>query len=523
MDIPGLAEDPEMMAKAEQESERLLEELKEKVKVEVQDIGTLRKELRITVPAEVIAGHLEHNYEELKHDALVPGFRKGRAPLQLIQKRFGGEVRDSAKTAVVGQAYFAAVENNELEVLGDPLFRITIDDGVRLMDLDEALDHVKLPENEDLTYVCEVEIKPSFELPELKGIEIQAPKIEITDEDVENHILRQRKIRGRYEPLAEGAAEEDDLLVADVTVKVDDAVIKKEENVQLGVRPTRLDGIPLMDLDKALKGAKPGDQRSVECEIPDDYERADLRGKSGRFEFHVHELKRLVPVALETFVQQTGAESENQLREFVREDMVAETDQLISRAKKEQILEYLLKNTSLDLPPGVSARQIERAVARRIIELQQSGTPQSDIEARTDELRTSATEQVNRDLKLDFILDKVAEQLELTVTDEEVNTQIARMARLYNRRFDRVRDDLQKRGLLAQLAEQIRQDKCVQQLLQDAKIVEAAPKEKAKAKPKRKPKAAKKKAAAKPAAKTADEPAARPKPKARKSRKKQSE
>jgi len=127
---------------------------------------------------------------------------------------------------------------------------------------------------------------------------------------------------------------------------------------------------------------------------------------------------------------------------------------------------------------------------------------------------------VNRDLKLDFILDKVAEQLEVGVTDEEVNTEIARMARLYNRRFDRVRDDLQKRGLLVQLAEQIRQDKCVQLLLQDAKIVEAAPKKKA-----AKPKAAKKKKKKKVPAKAAADAkkAAPPKPKARKNQKKKSD
>ena len=520
MDIPGLAEDPQMLEKAEQESERLLEELKKEVQAEVQEIGTLRKELRITVPAKVITGHLAHNYDELKHDALVPGFRKGRAPLQLIQKRFGSEVRESAKTTIVGQAYFAVVENEELEVLGDPLFRVTIEEGIKLMDLDEALEQIKLPDNEDFTYVCEVEIKPSFDLPELKGIEVQAPQVQVADEDVEKHILRQLKIRGRYEPLPEGAAEEDDLVVADVTLTVDDRVVKKEENVQLGVRPTRLDGVPLMELDKALKGARPGDERAVDCEIPDDYERADLRGKSGRFEFKIHELKRLVPVTMEAFIEQTGAESEAQLRQFIREDMEAEMDQLIRRAKKQQILDYLLENTTLDLPPGVSARQIERAVARRIVELQQSGTPPSEIEARIDELRTSATEQVNRDLKLDFILDKVAEQLEVGVTGEEVNTEIARMARLYNRRFDRVRDDLQKRGLLAQLAEQIRQDKCVQLLLQDAKIVEAAPKKKA-AKPKAAKKKKKKKAPAKAAADARK--AAPSKPKARKSRKKKSD
>src|SRR5207247_2428890 len=114
----------------------------------------------------------------------------------------------------------------------------------------------------------------------------------------------------------------------------------------------------------------------------------------------------------------------------------------------------------------------DRAVMRKVIELSQAGIPNHEIEARIDELRTSAKDVVARDLKLEFLLEKVAEKLEVEVTAEEVKTEIARIGRGYNQRFDRVRDDLQKRGLLPQLAEQIRQDKCVRILLKDAKIVE---------------------------------------------------
>jgi len=114
-------------------------------------------------------------------------------------------------------------------------------------------------------------------------------------------------------------------------------------------------------------------------------------------------------------------------------------------------------------------------VLRRAIELQQRGVPLSDIEAQIDQLRTSAQAEVQRELKLSFILDKIAADREVEVTDEELNTAIARMAQLYNRRFDRVRDDLQNRGLLKQLVEQLRQNKTVELLLADAKVGAAAP------------------------------------------------
>jgi len=475
MAVPGATsamDTPEMWEKAQEESARLLEELKKQVQADVKDIGVLRKEMHVTVPAKVIADHMEHNYSELMHDAFVPGFRKGHAPRRLIEKRFGADVRESLTTAIVGQSFYAAAENNKLEVLGDPLFRIEAESGVKLVDFGEASAQLKLPEQGDFAYTCELELKPTFELPELKGIEIKAPKIEVTEAMVDEQILRKRKLRGHFEPVS-AAAEKDDQVIADVILTVDGTEVKREENISLGVRPTRLDGVTLMTLDQVLTGAKSGETRQTDAEIPEDYERADLRGKKGQFAFKIHEIKRLVPEPVAEFMKAWGFETEKDLRDDFRAQIESERDQLMGRARKAQMEDHLLKSVPIDLPEGFSTRQTDRAVVRRVIELQRRGVPMSDIEARIDELRTSATQQVANELKLGFILEKVAEKLEVSVTDEEVNTEIARMAQLYNRRFDRVRDDLQSRGLLEHLVEQIRQNKTIDLLLADAKIVDA--------------------------------------------------
>jgi trigger factor len=471
MDIPGVtgAVDQELWEKAQEEGAKLLEKLKTDVKVEQQEIGVLRKELRITVPAHIIADHMEHNYKELMHDAFVPGFRKGRAPRRLIEKRFGHEVRESLTTQIVGQSYYAVVENEKLDVLGDPVFAITTDAGAKLVNFDEALQHLKLPDGGDFTYACEIELKPTFELPELKGIPIQAPKVKITAEMVAEQILHQRKRNGRFEPVGD-AAQADDQVIADVVLTVGGQEVKREDNVTVGVRPTRVDNIPLMNLGDALLGAKPGETRTVACTISDDYERPDLRGQAGQFEFKIHELKRLVPEDLSDFLKIWGFDHEDDARKYFHGQLEQERDELVGRAKKAQIEEYLLAQTKLDLPEQFSARQTDRAVVRRILELQQRGVPMSDIEVKIDELRTSAKEQVARDLKLAFILGKVAETLDMHVTDEEVNTAIAQMAAAYGRRFDRVRDDLQNRGLLDSLVQQIREEKCLARLLDQAQL-----------------------------------------------------
>lgn len=473
MDIPGidaLSQDTEAVDRANEKAEELLDLLKEKVQTEVKDVGTLRKELRVTVPGEVIAERLAHDFSELRSDAQIRGFRKGHAPLELVQRRFAPDVRKTLKTSIMGQSFFAAMEKLELEPLGDPLFKITGEDGEKLVEFDEATAHMELPVEGDFTYTCEVELKPTVELPELEGIEVVERSVEITDEMVDDEIMRQRKVRGRYEPVEGGEAGPDDIVIADARLIVDGKTITEEDNIQLGVRPTRLDGISLMTLEEDLAGAKASQTIKVTCTIPDDYSRPELRGKEGTFEFAVHEIKRLEPMELDAFVEQMGYDSADELRADVRSRMEAEVARLRRRENEEQVQEYLLEHSELEIPEGLSARQTDRAVVRRVIELQREGVPDDEIEAKIDELRTTAREQVTRDLKIGFIMEKVAEKLDVSVSNEELNSEIALMARLYNRRFDRMRDDLAARGMLAQLAERIRESKCMERILAKAKV-----------------------------------------------------
>ena len=517
MDVPGVADamaDPYMRGKAEEEAEKLLEELKKAVEVELKDIGVLRKEMRVSVPQSVIDKFLTHNIDELRQDAIVPGFRKGHAPRKLVEKRFGSDVRDSLKTMVLGQSYFAAIENNKLEVLGDPLIQITTGDEKKLVGIDEALANLTLPDSGNFDYVCEIEVKPEFELPTLEGIEVAKPVVTVEDGDIDEYVESQRKIRGRFEPVEGRGAEEGDMVVADVVLSSGGTEVKREENVQLGVRPQRLDGITLENLGEVLKGIETGQTRKTECTIPDDYERQDLRGKQAEFEMTAHEIKTLVPIALEDYLKQGGYENEAELRDFVRQNMEADLDQTIQDALKGQIQAHLMDKCEVELPEKLSARQADRAVTRKIIELQQRGVPFPDIEARIDELRTVAQDEAVKQLKMQFILDKVADKLEVEVTDEEVNTVIAGIARKYNRRFDRIRDELQQQGTLNLLADQIRHDKSIDLLLKDAKISDKPLEKKETTPPK---KTAAKKTTEKA---TAEKPAAKPAVKAAPSAKK---
>ena len=502
------------------------------IKVKVKDAGVLRKALNITVPRESIDKELDKEYKELINEAIVPGFRRGRAPRRLIEKRFGGEVGAQVQTRIVSNAYLAAVEKEDLKVLGDPMLwvadpKIEAKEGnkEKLVDMPTYLQQVKLPAEGEFELRCEVEVKPEFTLPGLDGVEVEKPKLTITDEDLDVQIDRIRARRGQWIPQPDGKVEKDDMLICDMKVSAGGKEIKHQENMQLAARPQLIEGVTFEDLGDKVNGAKIGDVRKLEGDLPEDYEVQDLRGKKATFEFTINDIKRLhLPEMNDEFLSTQGFDSKKEFRDWVREQMESELDHEIKRGMRNQVRKYLLDNTKLDLPEGLSSRTIARAVVRRMIDLQRQGVPMAEIEKHADELKTSASDAAITDLKLHFILEDIAEKLEIEVTEEEINGQIAGIAQMYNRRFDRVRDELMKNNGIESLYLQIRDDKCIDQILEKAKVVEAkvdkpAPKAKAE-KPKAgaKEKVEEKKAPAKPAKKEEEaEPKAKaPKPAAAK-------
>ena len=197
------------------DDEKLMAKLKEAVQVEKEEIGALRLKLTVTVPRETIDERMGEQFAELKREALVPGFRKGRAPMRLVEKRFGADVGEDIKSQVIGRGYLAAVEKEELNVLGDPLFWVKVEEErigedrrtekvevEKLLPLDKALDHLKLPKEEAVSFACEIELKPEFELPELSKIPVKRPAVTIDDDDVDEEVRRMQMMRGTLAPMA---------------------------------------------------------------------------------------------------------------------------------------------------------------------------------------------------------------------------------------------------------------------------------------------------------------------------------
>ena len=469
--------------------EQLMAKIKEAIDVKREEVGQLRLKLTITVPRDLLDERLGEQFQELRREAQIPGFRKGRAPMKLVEKRFGSDVGSELSGQLVSTSYMAAVEKEELNPLGDPLVWVTAPETrtdskgaerevqvEKLLPLDEAVEHIDMPKEGSLTYACEVELKPEFELPELTGIEIKKPAIAITDEDVSGEIDRLMRVRGTFEPVEGGKVEPDDLLYVSMTMTVDGDVVHRDENFDLAARDMRIQGVPCKGLGDALKGKAVGDEATFEAAVPDDHQNTDLRGKTATFQFKLAEIKRLqVPPLDADLVASLGFEDEAELRQAIRGHLEAQLDRMLQQALREQVVDHLMEKTAVDVPQAASQRQADRLIARRRMEMYGRGVPQSEIDKATDELRAAAKVESERELKLYFVMEKIAEELEVDISEDEINGAIGAIAQQQNRRFDRVRDDLSKQGGLMSLYLQLRDEKILDQLVASAQVSEEAP------------------------------------------------
>ena len=460
------------------------EKTKSKNVVTIEDSGPCKKKVSIEVPAEVIKEKLDEQYEQLRKDADVPGFRRGRAPLRLLEKKFGSDIRQQVKLKLLAEACEEVTEDKKLDTLGEP-------------DIDH--EKIELPDDGAMKFEFEVEVRPEFELPQLEGIAVEKPNAEITDIQIDEELLSIRKRAGLWVPKETGAVESGEQIIADAILKIDgQEEHEKLDNTEIIVRPNGFVGpVPVEGLDKLLIGSKIGDVKTENIEIPKTFYNEQYRDKKIEVDITVKEIKQLEPAELnKEFFDRHSVDDENGLREMIRDSYAEYFQKQAKTAMGDQVYKYLLKETKFDLPADVVADQSARLFQRQYSNMLMQGVGKEQVEEQMDQLRASSEEQAKEQLKLLFVMEKIADKFEIKVSEEEINGYIAQAAASRGRRPEKMRAELVKDGSLAQFGMQIREQKCIEKLLETANITDAAPAKAAEKKTAKK-KTAKKKVAKK--------------------------
>lgn len=438
--------------------------------VKIEDAGPACKALTITISEDQIKDKIENSYGTLEDEAVVPGFRRGRAPRRLLEKRFASHVRDDVKNQLLSESYTQAIQDNELDPLSDP-------------DVQDA-ENLELPESGDLTFTVKVEVTPDVELPAYDTLEVTKTITTVAEGDVDSEIERMCQQSGQPTTPEDATIQEGDY--AGVSVKIqagenadDDAEVLQEVpldhvlvNGESAEYKGHVAGIVVEDLGKTLTGKKQGDEVAVSMTGPSSHENEDIKDKPITIKLSIGSIHRIEPATVESITEQMGLSSEDELKERVKTMLEQRAEQNTQADLYQQLTDALVEKIELELPEGITGQQSARVLQRQGMEMLYRGVPEEEVKAKLAEMRSSTEEQAVRQLKQFFILDKASKELEVDVDEQELNGRIAMMAMQQGRRPDKLRQEMGKQGQIEQLYLQIREQKTLDKILEQAKVTE---------------------------------------------------
>lgn len=426
------------------------------LKVTIEKSGPCKRHIRVVVPREAIEQVASGSVSELMDSAAVPGFRVGHVPEQLIRKRFKQELSDQVKQKVLMQSLEQLSEDEELEPINVP-------------NLDpEAFE---IPDEGDFEYEFDIEVRPEFDLPKYKGLKIERPVREVTDGDVDNYIQELRERHGQLEPIDEPASP-GDFVTVDLTFTHNGQTLRELDELSVRIRPVlRFQDGELQNFDKLMAGAQPDDVREADVTVSLEADNVAMRGETVHAAFTVLDVKRLsVPELNEDFCRRVGVDSEADLKQRVRDSLERQVTYQQRQATRQQVLEKITESADWDLPEDLVRKQVDNALRREILEMQQAGFSPRDIRARENELRQQSITMTRKNLKEHFVLDRIAEEEEIEVGPQDVDVEITLMALQNGENPRRVRARLQKSGVIENLEAQIRERKAVDVILEHAEF-----------------------------------------------------
>ena len=424
----------------------------------VEEVGPCKKQLKITIPVADVQAKIEDSYKQLSSSAVVDGFRKGHVPRKLLERRFSEEVLEDVKQALLAESTEKGLEDNSLKPLGEPSF-----------------DNVEFAADKECTFDVTVEVEPVIELPEYTGLKLTKKTAAVTDEEIGEGLERLRKQRARLELMPEDSAvAADDWIVCDWELACDDETIASENDDQVMARGKRFGEMDLeKDLAEVFEGAKSGEKRTVETTILDSYPIEKWRGKKAVLDITPKEIRRpVLPEMDEEFAKGMDFASVQEMRDVVKQSLEENKAREASMALEQQAFDKLLELCPFELPEGVFKAQARNIMVRQQLRLRQRGVPDEEVEKHVETLRNASEEAAARNLKVFFILNKIAEKEKIFVTENDVQNRIGALANRYRVSTQKMQSQLEADNALGELRSGMREDKVTEFLLSKAEIEE---------------------------------------------------
>ncbi|UUO06284.1 trigger factor [Blastopirellula sp. J2-11] len=441
------------------EAEQTEESKKLSLEVKVESPSSCQRHVTVTVSHEDVDRYFDKAFDEMAPTAAVPGFRPGHAPRKLVEKRFRKEVANQVKGSLLMDSMAQASDEQNFSAISEPDFKF---------------DAVELPEEGPLTFEFDIEVRPEFDLPKWKGLELNKPVKTFEKADIDKHLA---KVLDRFSEIApvDAPAEMDDFLTLNIVSKLDGKEIARTEEVSVRLRDTlSFQDANWEDFGKTVLGVKAGDKKTGKATVSEEAANEELKGKELDLEIEVLEVKRLeLPEMNAEFLQKIGSfESEGDLRDFVKADMERQFEYHQQQQLRGAITEQLIKDADWDLPPALLRRQAGRELERAILDLRSYGFDDDAIRGYENTLRQNSLQSTEKALKEHFILERIAEDETIEDAPADYEREIMQIAAQSKQSPRSVRARLEKQGLMDTLRNQIIERKVIELITGEAKFTE---------------------------------------------------
>ncbi len=427
--------------------------------VQISDVGPCKKHLKVSIPRSDVEKQFNESLSSMAKEAVVPGFRLGKAPRQLVEKRFRKQVAGQVKSTLL----MASLEQLDNEHKLNPITQPDLD-----------IDAIELPADGPMVFEMDVEVRPDFPLPAYKALTVNSPTSTIGAADIDAQVKAFRERYAQMVPKFEGDAEVGDYITANLAFHLDGKTYNEAKEVQFRLQPElRFQDGTVPGIDGVLTGVKPGESREADAQIGGSSPDPEIQNKTIKVRFEVLDLKTLrLPELNDEFFATTGFDDEADLRSALSGVLERRNEYQKRQTIRREILTKLTAETPFDLPADLVSRQEKSTLSRLVMELRQSGLSDTDLRAREAELRSNAHATTLRSLQEFFILAKIAEAEKIEVEDEDMEDEIEAIAARSEENPRRVRARVEKEGLGDALASQILERKTIDRILQYVKLVE---------------------------------------------------
>jgi trigger factor len=429
------------------------------VNITVENLAPCKKLLRVELDVKAVDETFDAITKDYQKQASLPGFRPGKAPRDMVIKKYEADILDDARRKLIGESYRKALEEKKISVISQP-------------DIEE----IQFGRGQNLLFAATIETAPEFQLPEYKGLPVKREIKSVTDEDVERALGLLAQQHTKFETVAR-ELKMGDVAVVNYTGTCDGKPIAETAPTAKGLTEQKNFWVDIasntfiVGFADQLVGAKADDKRTVSVDFPADFVTKELAGKKGVFEVEIVEVKEKVPPPVDdALAKNYGAENVEKLRAGVRLDLENEMKFSQTKAVRSQLIGALLAQANFDLPESAVAQETKNVVYNIVQENTKRGVGRELIEKEKDQIYSAAATSAKERVKMAFLIQRIAEQEKISVSQEEVLQRIQSLAAAYQIPPDKFIKDLQKRNGINELYDQIAHEKVLAFLEQNAKI-----------------------------------------------------